>query len=155
MGTLKTQLKKDLTAAMKAKDELAKSTIRMALAAFLNAEVSGSGKHELSDAEELKILTKEVKAREESAQTYIDAGRPELAESETAEAEFLHRYLPKQLSEDELAKLVDEAVAAAEAELGEKPTMRQMGSIVKAVNEKAAGAADGKTVATMVRSRLS
>ena len=154
MGALKTQLKKDLTAAMKAKDELAKSTIRMVLAAFTNAEVSGKGKHELSDAEEVKILTKEVKAREESAQTYIDAGRSELAESEQAEANFLHKYLPKQLSEEEIIKLVEEAISATEAEIGEKPTMRQMGAIVKAVNAKAAGAADGKTVADLVKARL-
>lgn len=154
MGTLKAQLKADLTTAMKAKDELAKSTIRMALAALMNAEVSGNEKHELSEAEELKIITKEVRSREESAQTYKDGGRPELAETELAEAQFLKKYLPKALSEEELLEIVEAEIAEVSNQLGAKPTMHQMGAIVKAVNVKAAGRAEGKTVARLVKERL-
>lgn len=154
MGALKAQLKSDLTTAMKAKDELAKSTIRMALAALMNAEVSGSEKHDLDEATELKIITKEVRSREESAQAYKDGGRPELAEAELAEAELLKRYLPQPLSEDEILELVRAEIANVTAKLGEKPTMRQMGAIVKAVNTKAGGRAEGKTVAKLVKERL-
>ena len=94
MATLKDQLKKDLVVAMKAHDETAKTTIRMA--AIMNAEVAGKA-HELSDEEELKILTREVHTREESAETYAAAGREELAAKESAEAELLKKYLPEQL----------------------------------------------------------
>ncbi|WIY83721.1 GatB/YqeY domain-containing protein [Propionimicrobium sp. PCR01-08-3] len=154
MGDIKNQLRKDLTTAMKQRDDFAKSTIRMALAAIQYAEVAGDEAHDLSEAEEIKVLTKEQHSRTESAETYAAAGRPELAEKEAAEAEFLGRYLPKQLSEAELTAIVDAQMAATEAELGAKPTMRQMGSIVKAVNEKVAGQADGKTVATLVKARI-
>lgn len=154
MGEIKNRLRTDLTAAMKARDEFAKSTIRMALGAIQYAEVAGEQARELTDAEELAVLTKEQRSRAESADTYAAAGRPELAEKEAAEAEFLARYLPQPLAEDELIAIVDAEVAAAEAELGAQPTMKQMGAIVRAVNEQVAGRADGKTVATLVRARL-
>ena len=154
MSELKEQLKVDLNAAMKAKDDVAKSSLRMAIAAISNAEVAGDEARSLSLAEEQAILTKEVRKREDSAQVYADAGRAELAEKETAEARFLERYLPAALTEDELLELVAAEVAAVEASLGERPSMKQMGAIVKAVNEKAAGRADGKTVATLVRRAL-
>ena len=147
MGVIKDQLRADLTAAMKARDEFAKSTIRMALGAIQYAEVAGEQARVLSESEEIAVLTKEQRSRTESAETYAAAGRPELASKEAAEAEFLTRYLPQQLSADEL-------VAQAEAELGMKPTMKQMGAIVRAVNEQVAGRADGKTVAGLVRQRL-
>lgn len=154
MGVLKDRLRADLTAAMKARDEFAKSTIRMALGAIQYAEVAGDQAKELTQAEELAVLTKEQRSRAESAETYAAAGRPELAEKEAAEADFLGRYLPQPLSEDELVEIVTAAVAAAAAELGAQPTMKQMGGIVRAVNEQVAGRADGKTVANLVRARL-
>lgn len=154
MGAIKDQLRADLTAAMKARDELKKSTIRMALAAIQYAEVAGDEATELDDAAELKVLTKERNNRLESAKTYAEAGRSELAEQEAAEAEILEAYLPKPLTEEELEALVDAEVARVTAELGTQPTMKEMGSLVKAVNAKAAGRADGKTVATLVRQRL-
>ena len=154
MAELKDRLKADLTAAMKAKDEAAKSSLRMALAAILNEEKAGDVARELSTDEEMAVLVKEVRKREDSAQTYADAHRPELAEKEGAEAAFLSTYLPAALTEDELIALVTAEVEAVTAELGEKPTMKQMGAIVKAVNAKASGRADGKTVATMVKRAL-
>ncbi|WP_341728158.1 GatB/YqeY domain-containing protein [Brooklawnia sp.] len=154
MGEIKNRLRKDLTAAMKQRDDFAKSTIRMALAAIQYAEVAGDQARNLSEAEEIAIITKEQRSRTESAQTYADAGRPELAEKEAAEADFLTRYLPQPLSQDELVAIVDAQMAATEAELGAKPTMRQMGAVVKAVNEKVAGRADGKTVAGLVKARI-
>lgn len=154
MGQIKKQLRADLTAAMKQRDEFAKSTIRMALAAIQYAEVAGEQARELSDSEETQIITKEQRSRTESAQTYADAGRPELAAKEASEAEFLARYLPQPLTNDELVEIVDAQMASAEAELGAKPTMKQMGAIVRAVNEQVTGRADGKTVATLVRARL-
>ncbi len=154
MGEIKNQLRTDLTAAMKARDEFAKSTIRMALGAIQYAEVAGDEARELTKDEEIAVLTKEQRSRAESAETYAGAGRPELAEKESAEADFLARYLPQPLTEDELVAMVDAEVARSAEELGEQPTMKQMGGIVKAVNAQVAGRADGKTVATLVRQRL-
>lgn len=154
MAALKDRLKADLIPAMKARDEAAKSNIRMALAAIANEEVAGAQARELTEAEELAILTKEVNKRRESAQAYTDGGRDELAAKESAEAEFLSQYLPAPLTEDELDAIVAEEVAAAEAAAGERPTMKQMGQIVKAVNARAAGRAQGAEVARKVKASL-
>ncbi|SER68585.1 hypothetical protein SAMN05443377_10629 [Propionibacterium cyclohexanicum] len=151
MATLKDQLKSDLVKAMKAQDAQSKSTLRMAIAAIMNAEVAGEA-HELSDTEELAIITREVRTREESAQTYAQAGRDELAAKERSEATILQRYLPAPLSADELQEIVDAEVAAAGQD--EKPTMKQMGSIVRAVNERVKGRAEGREVAALVKKAL-
>ena len=148
MGALKNQLKSDLVVAMKARDEQARTTIRMAIAAIMNAEVSGPA-HELSDEEELRILTREVRTREDSARTYADAGRAELAEKESAEAALLSRYLPARLSEDEVTAMVAEEIRAVCGD--EAPTMRSMSAIVRAVNARAAGRAEGRAVAAAVK----
>lgn len=150
MGASKDRLKKDLAAAMRAKDEAAKSTIRMVLAAITVEEVAGASPRALSDAEELEVIRKELRKRRDSAETYASAGRPELAEKETAEAELISEYLPAPLTADELEALVDEAFA----ELGEEPTMKQMGLLIKAVTAKADGRAEGKEIAALVRKRL-
>jgi len=149
MGTYKDRLKTDLAAALRAKDEAAKGNIRMLLAAITNAEVAGATAKQLSDVEELAVLTREHRQRKDSAQTYADAGRGDLADKETSEAEFIATYLPTPLTDDELKAIVAEEIAAFEA-----PTMKQMGQIVKAVNARAAGRAEGKTVATLVRAAL-
>ena len=151
MATLKDQLKKDLVVAMKAHDETAKTTIRMAVAAIMNAEVAGKA-HELSDEEELKILTREVHTREESAETYAAAGREELAAKESAEAELLKKYLPEQLDAAQLQQIVDDVVAQASTD--GKPTMNQMGQLVRAANEQVKGRAEGKAVADLVRKAI-
>lgn len=152
MAELKDRLKTDLVAAMKAKDEAAKSTIRMVIAAIGVEEVAGDQARELSAAEEQAVLTKEVSKRRDSAQAYTDGGRPELAEKETAEADFLQQYLPEPLTDDQIDQIVAEEVGAAEAQLGERPTMKQMGAIVRAVNARVPG--QGAVVAAKVKARL-
>ncbi len=151
MGATKDRLRQDLAIAMRAKDDAAKGTIRMMLAAIRVDEVAGDAQRELSDAEELTVLTKEMRKRVDSAETYAAAGRTDLAEQETSEAEFIAGYLPAPLTEQELTELVDAEIAA----LDDPPTMKQMGTLVKAVAARAEGRAEGKAIAAMVRSRLS
>jgi uncharacterized protein YqeY len=154
VGPMTKQLKADLVAAMKAKDEDAKGTLRMALAALQNAQVAEDATKALTEDQELKILTKEVHTREEAAATYAQAGRPELAAKETTEAEFLKKYLPAPLTDAEVTAIVDEQVAKTTADLGAAPTMKQMGAIVKAVNAVVKGRAEGAKVAALVKARL-
>jgi len=150
MGATKDRLKRDLAAALRAKDESAKTTIRMVMAAIGVEEVAGATARELSDAEELAVVSREMRKRRESAATYAEAGREDLADRETSEAEFISGYLPAPLTPEELAQLVDEEVDR----LGEAPTMKQMGSLVKAVTQRAEGRAEGKAIAALVRARL-
>lgn len=154
MGASKDRLKADLVTALRAKDEHAKTTIRSLMAAIANEEVAGDEPRQLSDAEELKVITREQRKRKDSAETYADAGRQDLADKENAEADLISAYLPQPLTADELKTIVDEEVQAVRA-AGEEPSMKQMGQIVKAVNARAAGRADGGTVAGLVRSALS
>lgn len=152
--TLKEQLRADLTAAMKSRDELVKSTLRMTLTAIGNAEVAGSEARELSDDEVLKVIAKEAKKRAESAEAFAAAGRGELAARERAEGEVLARYLPAQLSDDELAELARRAVEETAAELGERPGPRQMGQVMRRATAAAAGRAEGGRVAAAVKAQL-
>ena len=153
MGSTKKQLKSDLADALRAKDEFAKSNIRMLMAAITVEEVAGDSPRELSDPEELDVVAKEQRKRRDSAATYADAGRSDLADKESAEAEYMARYLPAPLNTDEVEALVAEEVAVLRAR-GETPTMKHMGALVKAVNARAAGRAEGKVVAGLVRSAL-
>jgi len=153
-GPMTLRLKADLTTAMKAGDAGAKSALRMAIAALMNAEVAGESLRALPEEEELAVLRREVKTRRESAETYAAAGRPELAEKETAEADFLSRYLPQPLTDDELAALVDAQVASWASANGASPSMRDMGALVRAVNETVAGRASGAAVAALVKAKL-
>ena len=154
MTTLKEQLRHDLTAAMKARDELVKSTLRMTLTAIGNAEVAGTQARVLDEAEVLKVIAKEAKKRAESAEAFDAAGRGELAAQERAEGEVLARYLPTQLSDDELATIARTAVEETAAELGQQPGPRQMGQVMKRANTAAAGRADGGRVAAAVKALL-
>ncbi len=154
MSEFSDRLRADLVAAMKAHDELTKSTLRMAVAAIKNEQVAGKEARELSDAEVLGVLNREVAKRRDSAEAYTAGNRPELAEKELAEIEVLQRYLPAALTDAELDAIVTEEVAAAAAQLGSAPTMRQMGLVIKAVNARAAGRAEGATVAAKVKAAL-
>ena len=154
MSTLKAQLRSDLTAAIKARDELVKATLRMTLTAIGNAEVAGTEARELDDAEVLKVIAKEAKKRAESAEAFTAAGRDELAVQERAEGEVLARYLPTQLTDDELAALARTAVEETAADLGERPGPRQMGQVMKRANAAVAGRADGGRVAAAVKKLL-
>jgi len=154
VSTLKERLRADLTAAMKARDELVKATLRMTLTAIGNAEVAGSTARELDDAEVIKVITKEAKKRAESAEAFAAAGREELAAQERAEGEVLARYLPAQLADDELTELARLAVEETAAELGERPGPRQMGQVMKRATAAAAGRAEGGRVAAAVKRLL-
>src|SRR4029453_13168584 len=112
MGSLKDRLNEDLRTAMKGRDELTVSTLRMALAAVRNAEVSGTAARDLSDDEVTAVLTKEAKKRREAATAFAGAGRADQAARENAEGELLDRYLPQQLTDDEIARLVADTLAA-------------------------------------------
>lgn len=154
MGALKEQLRKDLVAAMRAKDELVKSTLRMAIAAIQNAEVAGDTARELSEDEELALVNKEVASRRDSAEAYLDGGRPELAERELDEVKVLLAYLPAPLTTEEIDEIVATEVAAVAQELGAAPTMRDMGRIMKSVTAKVSGRAPGGEVADKVKHAL-
>jgi uncharacterized protein len=149
MGTLKDRLNDDLRAAMKSREELTTSTLRLALAAVRNAEVSGVEARDLSDDEVLSVLTKEAKKRREAAAAFADAGRTDQAAKESAEGEILDRYLPAQLSDAEIAELVGGALEA-----GGFRSKAQMGPAMKAAQAAVAGRAEGGRVAAEVRRRL-
>jgi uncharacterized protein len=150
--SVKARLQADLTAAMKARDELATSTIRMLRSAITTAEVAGDVAAELTDEQTIAVLQSEAKKRAESAAVYDDAGRTELADKERAELEIVARYLPAAMGDDELAAIVDEEIAAAASEGAEGG--RAMGMVIKAVRERAGAAADGARIAAMVKSKL-
>ncbi|WP_326796782.1 GatB/YqeY domain-containing protein [Streptomyces sp. NBC_01808] len=152
MTTLKSKLQDDLTAAIKGRDELRAATLRMTLTAITKEEVAGKEARVLSDDEVLKVITREAKKRREAAEAFAQGGRQESAERERAEGEVLADYLPKQLGDEELATLVDEAVAEAKAGGAEGP--RAMGAVMKIVNPKVAGRAEGGRVAAAVKRAL-
>ncbi|GAA2528261.1 GatB/YqeY domain-containing protein [Winogradskya humida] len=149
MGTLKDRLTDDLHTAMKGRDELTTSTLRMALSAVRTAEVSGNAARELSDDEVLAVLTKEAKKRREAATAFKDAGRTEQAEKETAEGDLLAHYLPAQLTDEEIDTLVADALTA-----GGFTSKAQMGPAMKSAQAAVAGRAEGGRVAASVRRQL-
>ena len=154
MAELKEKLRSDLTAAMKGRQTTVVATLRMALAAVTTEEVAGKVARELSDEEVLKVLTREVKKRNEAAEAFAGAGRKEQADAELAEAEVLKSYLPAQLSDDELADVVGHAIAQVADQLGEQPGQKQMGQVMKLANAKVAGRAEGGRVAAVVKAKL-
>lgn len=152
MSALKDQLQSDLTAAIRAQDELTMATLRMALSAITNAEVSGKEARELSDDEVVVVLTSEAKKRREAAESFDGAGAGDRADRERAELGVLQRYLPEQLTEDEIKAIVADAVAAAAAEGKTGPAA--MGVVMKVVTPQIRGRADGGHVAAMVKAAL-
>ena len=149
MGTLKDRLNDDLHSAMKSRDELTTSTLRMALTAVRNAETAGDAARVLSDDEVLTVLTKEAKKRREAATAFAGAGRSDQAAKEIAEGEILDRYLPAQLTDEEIAGLVAEALRA-----GGFTGKAQIGPAMKAAQAAVAGRAEGGRVAAAVRQQL-
>ena len=151
--SLKEQLRADLTTAMKAREELVSSTLRMALAAITTEEVAGKTARELTDDDVLAVLGKEAKKRREAAAAFDDAGRTDLADKERAEGEILARYLPQPLTDEEVRAIIAEAVAAAAAAGATGPSA--MGAVMKTVQSQVTGRADGAAVAALVRAALS
>lgn len=152
MSTLKEQLQADLTAAMRAQDAVVSGTIRMALAAITNEEVAGKVAKVLTDDEVVMVLTREGKKRREAIEAYVAANRQDLADKEAAELTVLEKYLPEQLSEAELAALIADAVAEAKASGAEG--MKAMGIVMKILQPKTNGRADGSAVAAAVKAAL-
>ena len=146
---LKDSLKHDLTEAMRARDELLLSTIRLCLSAITNEEVSGKEARVLTESEVIQVLSREAKKRRESAQAFADAKRPDRAERENAEGEVIARYLPIPLSETELASLIADAMKESGA-----AGPAGMGLVMKLLSPKIAGRADGAAVSAAVRAAL-
>jgi uncharacterized protein len=149
MAELKERLRTDLSAALRARDQIRLRTLRSALTAITNEEVSGKVARELSDDEVLKVLTREARKRREAADAFGSAGREDQAAAERAEGEVLASYLPAQLSDDELGDLVAEVITQTGA-----TGMSSMGPVMKAVTPRVAGRAEGGRVAAEVRKRL-
>jgi uncharacterized protein YqeY len=146
---LKEQLRADMVAAMKSKDELRLSTLRMTLSAITNEEVSGKAARELSDDDILKVLAREAKKRREAAEAFDEAGRQELADKERAEGTVLDEYLPAQLGDAEIAAIVTAAIASTGA-----AGQQAMGQVMKVVQPQVAGRAEGGRIAAEVRRQL-
>lgn len=151
MSALKDRLREDLNTALKARDTVRTSTIRMALAAITNAEVAGKQARELTDEDVIGVLSSEAKKRREAAAAFDDGNRPELAAKERAEAGVLADYLPAALTDDEIAAIIDEAIASTGAA---DEGMRAMGKVMGIVTAQTKGRADGGAVAAEVRRRL-
>jgi uncharacterized protein YqeY len=146
---LKERLQGDLTEAIRSRDELASGTIRMVLTAITNEEVSGKSARVLTDAEIITVLSREAKKRREAADAFKDAGRADRAEQETNEGKVITKYLPEQLSEDDVKKIIADAIAETGAS-----GPAGMGVVMKAIQPKVAGKADGGTVSGLVKAAL-
>lgn len=151
MSDLKDRLRADLTTAIKARDDVRSSTLRMVLTAITNAEVAGKEQRELSDDDVVGVLTSEAKKRREAAQAFEEGDRAEMAAKERAEAAVLADYLPEQLDEDTVRALVAETIAATGAA---EEGMRAMGKVMGALQPKVKGRADGAFVAAEVKRQL-
>jgi uncharacterized protein YqeY len=149
MTNLKATLQADLTAATKAGDKVTLGTLRMALAAVTNEEVSGKEARELSDAEVLAVLTKEAKKRKEAITAYNEANRSDLAEIEINELAVLEKYLPTPLTDAEVLDIIKRAIAETGA-----TDVKGMGAVMKIVQPQTAGRADGSFVASEVKKAL-
>jgi uncharacterized protein YqeY len=151
MSALKDRLRADLTASLKARDEVRSSTLRMVLSAITNAEVAGSSQRELSDDDVVGVLSSEAKKRREAAAAFADGGRAESAARERAEADVIAEYLPAPLTEDEVRAIVAEAIESTGAGTD---GMRAMGRVMGVVQPQVKGRADGAAVAAEVRRQL-
>ncbi len=147
--TLTEQIDQDLKGALKAKEALKLSVLRMLKAAVSNQLIQ-KGAERLEDSEVLEVVAKLIKQRAESIEAFTQGNRPELAEKEKQEAEILKAYLPPPLPEAELKALIQKVIE----ELGASGP-KAMGQVMKAVVPQVAGRADGKTVSTLVKTLLS
>jgi len=153
MGTtLKDRIQADLTEAMRAQDATTVSTLRLVLTAITRAETAGDAHVELADDQVLTVIGTEVKRRVEAAATYAEAGRDDRAATERAEQGVLERYLPAALSDDELASVVAEEVAAALT--AGKQGKAATGVVIKAVRARAGAGTDGRRIADAVNAAL-
>jgi len=138
-----------LKEAMKSKDQTALTALRAVKSAILLAQTETGSKEELTEEQELKLLQKQVKQRKDSAAVYIDQGREDLAEPELAEAKVIEQFLPEAMSEDEVAKIVEDIIAKTGAD-----GMKDMGKVMGIASKELAGRADGKTISNIVKAKL-
>lgn len=143
------QISEDIKKAMLAKDKVALDALRGIKKEFLEAKTAKGGDGELHDDKALQILQKMVKQRKESAQMYIDANRPELAEDELAQCKIIEQYLPAMLSEEELASALEQIIAQVGAQ-----GSQDMGKVMGVATKQLAGRAEGKAISTKVRELL-
>jgi len=146
---LKEKLQADLTEAIRGRDEVKSGTIRMLLSAITNEEVAGKAAKVLTDAEIITVLSRETKKRREAVEAFTAAKRDDLANKEKAEAAVIAQYLPEQLSEAEIKKMIAEAIAETNA-----AGPAGMGLVMKVLQPKIAGKADGGIVSTLVKAAL-
>ena len=146
---LKERLQGDLTEAIRSRDELRSGTIRMVLTAITNEEVSGKSARVLTDAEIITVLSREAKKRREAADAFKDAGHADRSERETSEGKIITEYLPEQLSEDDVKKIIADAITESGAS-----GPAGMGLVMKAIQPKVAGKADGGVVSGLVKAAL-
>jgi uncharacterized protein YqeY len=149
MSELKLKLQSDLNEAIKSRNTVVAETIRMILSAITNEEVAGKEKKELSEAEVITVLTREAKKRREAAEAFEQGGRADRAAAERAEGEVIAGYLPEQLSEDQINKLIAETIVAVGA-----AGPSDMGKVMGALKSKVAGKADGALVSSLVKAAL-
>ncbi|MFK7783331.1 GatB/YqeY domain-containing protein [Psychroserpens sp.] len=147
--SLQNDIMSAMKAAMKDKDQVALAALRAVKSELLLAQTSGSGES-ISEEQEIKILSKLVKQRKDSATIFSEQNRNDLAEPELAQAEVISKFLPAQLSESEIEKIVVETIEKVGAE-----GMKDMGKVMGMVNKQLAGQADGKTISTIVKTKLS
>lgn len=146
--SLQKQVMEKMKEAMKSKDTVALTALRALKSAFMLANTE-AGAVELSEAEELKIIQKQVKQRKDSATVFTEQGRNDLAEPELAEAAILEQFLPEALGEEEIGKIVEKTIADVGAE-----GMKDMGKVMGIVSKQLAGQADGKTISAIVKVKL-
>jgi uncharacterized protein YqeY len=147
---LEQEVMQKMKEAMKAKDTVALASLRSIKSEILKAKTASSNKDDMSEAEELKLVQKLVKQRKDSAQTYKEQNREDLAEAELAEAKIIEQFLPAQLSEDEIGKEVEAIIAETGAS-----SMKDMGKVMGLASQRLAGKADGKTISKIVKEKLS
>ncbi|MGB0896138.1 MAG: GatB/YqeY domain-containing protein [Flavobacteriaceae bacterium] len=135
--------------AMKAKDQVVLTSLRAVKAELLLAQTASGSNEGLTEAEEIKLIQKLVKQRKDSAAIFAEQNRADLAEPELAQAEVIAQFLPEQLSEEEIEKVVSQAIETLEAE-----GMKDMGKVMAEVNKQVAGQADGKTISVIVKQQL-
>ena len=147
--SLKEKLQGDLTTAIRGRDEIRSSTIRMVLTAIRNEEVAGKAAKELSDAEVITVLSREAKKRREAAEAFDAAQAKDRADAERAEGAVIAEYLPQQLTEDEIKELITSVIKETGAS-----SPAQMGLVMKSLQPKIAGRADGGQVSNLVKQAL-
>lgn len=147
--SIQKELTNKIKEAMKSKDTVALTALRALKTAFMMANTQ-SGAEELSEADELKIVQKQVKQRKDSAAVFAEQGRTDLAEPELAEAAVIEQFLPEALSDEEIGNIVEKTINDIGAE-----GMKDMGKVMGVVSKQLAGKTDGKTISTIVKAKLS